>query len=111
MSIYADDEFLPNAFKEVLQAFNNSKGIAPAVTTDCAGEMMVKLDIITSSPLPIPKAFIAISNAAQPLLTAIPCACPIYCENLFSNSEINGPSLLIQLVVIHIRKIFKLVSF
>jgi hypothetical protein len=54
--------------------------------------MIVKVGTIISSPLPISRAAIAISSAAEPLDTAIPCFRLTPLENLDSNLETYGPS-------------------
>ena len=46
-------------------------GVAPRMTTQLAEAMKVRLVVMTSSPVPIPKAYSASSSATVPLARAI----------------------------------------
>ena len=47
-------------------------GVAPCFIIEKAGEIMVNVGIMTSSPFVMPIAFTAMSKAAEPFATAIP---------------------------------------
>jgi hypothetical protein len=84
----------------------STRGRAPALTTDAAHEIMVKAGMMTSLPLPISRAEIVTSRAAEPLETAMPYLRPTRSENRSSNRLINGPSEEIQPVSRHSFKYF-----
>ena len=55
--------------------------------------------VITSSPSPMPIAFIAITSASVPLFTAIACFTPMYFANFCSKFSTAAPPMYIPLAI------------
>src|SRR5215470_18108856 len=75
---------------------STSTGVAPALMTAAAQEMIVKLGRITSSPGQRLRVAVATSSATDPLHTATPCLRPTLAAKSSSSRLTNGPSDEIQ---------------
>jgi hypothetical protein len=85
---------------------STNTGFAPNRMHAIAQEIIVKEGITTSSPGFTPKANNAVSKAAVPLQTAIPCFTPRKEARFFSNLRTNGPSEETHPVSTHFFKYF-----
>ena len=73
-------------------------GFAPTYVQTFAVATNVRSGIMTSSPLPMPRAARARCNAVVPLLTLTPCPDPQNAANFSSNFGMYFPRLEIQLL-------------
>jgi len=77
----------------VLGSMSTKTGTAPSRPTTSAVAMKVKGVVMTSSPVPIPRARSASSRASVPLATPTACGTPWYRATSASSADTLGPSI------------------